>query len=76
MVCDPIPPRFTLVQYQALSAAAAQGALMVRYADKTVQYRSLSEMMELLRLMELELFPCSNNGNSGRKFAEFNKGLC
>ena len=34
---------FSLEQYQALSAAVAEGALSVRYADKSVTYRPLGE---------------------------------
>jgi hypothetical protein len=56
-----------------LEKAIAQGALRVKYGDKEVEYRSLSEMMRLVDLMRKDLGIASPN--SGRKFAEFSKGL-
>jgi hypothetical protein len=56
-----------------LEKAIAQGALRVKYGDKEVEYRSLSEMMRLVDLMRKDLGIASQN--SGRKFAEFSKGL-
>lgn len=38
---------WTQEQLDALNAAIAQGALRVRYADKEVEYRSLSDMLQL-----------------------------
>lgn len=46
---------FTTDQYTALVAAISQGANRVRYADKEVQYNSLSEMLKLKDLMEKDL---------------------
>lgn len=46
---------FTQAQLTALDDAIALGALEVRYQDKTVQYRSLSEMLQLRDLMRREL---------------------
>lgn len=46
---------YTTEQYQALKAAIATGSRMVKYADKTVEYRSLEEMMQILKAMEQEL---------------------
>jgi hypothetical protein len=57
----------------ALEKAVAQGALRVKYGDKEVEYRSLSEMMRLVDMMRKDLGLASTT--SGRKFAEFNKGL-
>lgn len=42
---------FTAAQITALERAIATGALMVRYGDRTVQYRSLAEMEALLSRM-------------------------
>ncbi|OHD34707.1 MAG: hypothetical protein A2004_00020 [Spirochaetes bacterium GWC1_61_12] len=64
---------YTLEQYSALQAAIAEGALTVRYADKSVQYRSLDEMMRILKLMATELGLNSNN-DGGRRYASFSKG--
>lgn len=64
---------FTIEQHTALAAAIAEGALSVRYADKSVTYRSLDEMMRILKLMatELGLNACND---SGRRYASFSKG--
>lgn len=57
-----------------LEKAIATGATSVQYADKTVDYRSLSDMMELrdnirssLGLIDLQ--------KTKRAFASFDKGL-
>jgi hypothetical protein len=64
---------FTLEQYESLKAAVAEGALSVRYADKSVTYRSLDEMLRLLKLMSTELGLNANN-DGGRRYASFSKG--
>jgi len=64
---------YTLEQYSALQAAIAEGVLSVRYADRSVNYRSLDEMNRILRQMATELgVNASNNG--GRRYASFSKG--
>lgn len=64
---------FTLEQYNTLKEAIAGGELMVRYADRSVTYRSLEEMIRTLRLMEGDLEqPVA--GARGRSFASFSKG--
>lgn len=65
---------FTIEQYQALQAAIAEGALSVRYADKSVTYRSLDEMIRILKLMANDLGFDANNGG-GRRFTSFSKGF-
>jgi hypothetical protein len=64
---------YTIEQYSALQAAIAEGALSVRYADKSVSYRSLDEMMRILKLMatELGLNACHDGG---RRYTSFSKG--
>lgn len=62
---------FTIEQLSALDDAIAQGVLEVKYADKTVTYRSLSEMMKIRGLIERSL----GRGNSSRKYAVHSKGL-
>ncbi|CAI8929317.1 MULTISPECIES: phage head-tail joining protein [Pseudomonas] len=64
---------FTIEQYQALQAAIAEGALSVRYADKSVTYRSLDEMIRILKLMAGELGLNANN-DGGRRYTSFSKG--
>jgi len=65
---------YTTDQYQQLTAAIAQGALKVKYADKEVEYRSLAEMLRIKSLMEKDLG--INSSASGRRvYAQFTKGL-
>lgn len=52
-------PLFTLANYQTLLAAIAQGAKVVEYADKKIEYNSLDEMLRLRSLMAAELNPSS-----------------
>lgn len=63
---------FTLEQYQALKDAIISGATTVTYGDKTVSYRSLSEMKELVRMAEDELFP--ERRPRRRRLAEVDRG--
>ncbi|BCA28361.1 hypothetical protein N5C55_02875 [Pseudomonas otitidis] len=64
---------YTIEQYQKLKAALAGGELQVRYADRSVTYRSADEMLRILRQMESELGLNANN-NHGRRYASFSKG--
>jgi len=64
---------YTLEQYEALQAAIAGGELSVRYSDRSVTYRSISEMLQILRLMRDEL-GLNSNCNGGRSYASFSKG--
>lgn len=66
---------YTFDQLAALEAAIAQGALVVQYADKRVEYRTLAEMQQIRRQMRAELGLNSGNANKGRRYAEFNKGV-
>lgn len=70
---NPIIETYTIEQYQILSAAIASGAVKVHYGDKTVDYRTLDEMLRIQGIMISQLFPCSKS-NNGRKFASFSKG--
>lgn len=65
---------YTLTDYNALCSAIALGAMAVEYADKKVQYRTLSEMYQIKRDMERELGGLGS-GKPVRKFASFSKGL-
>lgn len=64
---------FTLDQLNALDASIAQGALTVKYADKEVTYRSLTDMLKLRTLMATELNLIKPT--RGRKYATFSKGI-
>jgi hypothetical protein len=66
---------YTSDQLAALEAAIAQGALVVQYADKRVEYRSLVEMQQIRRQMRTELGLDSGAASKGRRFAEFHKGV-
>lgn len=46
---------YTIEHYNALCEAIAQGILKCEYSDKKVEYRSLSEMLQLKKLIEQEL---------------------
>jgi hypothetical protein len=47
--------QFTEAEYTALKKAIASGALVVRYEDKQVEYRSIEQMERVLSKMEREL---------------------
>lgn len=64
---------YTIEQYQALQAAIAEGALSVRYKDNSVTYRSVDEMVRILKLMASDL-GLNADPNGGRRFASFSKG--
>ena len=66
-------PAWTNDDLTALEKATAQGVLEVRYGDKTVTYRSLNEMLRLLDIMRKELGVTTPN--SGRRYADFHKGI-
>jgi hypothetical protein len=48
---------YSIEQYEALKKAIVNGVQSVNYGDKKVNYRSIAEMKEALRMMEGELFP-------------------
>lgn len=47
--------QFTIEQYNTLCNAIAQGVTSVKYGDKSVNYRSLPEMLRVKALMEAAL---------------------
>lgn len=63
---------YTLEMYNSLVEAIATGAREVWYGDKRVAYRTLDEMLRLKQQMELDLGLLKN---TGRKYAEFKKGI-
>lgn len=62
---------YSSAQLQTLEDAIAQGVLEVKYADKTVTYRSLNEMFRIRDLMKADL----GTTKVTRKKAEFNRGF-
>lgn len=65
---------YTNNQYQTLIAAIAQGATLVKYADKEVQYRTLEDMLRLKRDMEIDL-KIGGASRTTRRYARFTTGL-
>lgn len=65
---------FTLAQYQALKEAYALGVTTVQYVDRTVTYRSVTDMKRILNDMERELFPDRVNPENTRIKLTFDKG--
>lgn len=61
---------YTLAEVKAmrkeLAEAIATGAMQVKFADRTVQYRSLEEMRRTLALMD-QAITAKNSGNPLRR---------
>jgi len=68
---------YTIEQYNSLCAAISLGATKVNYGDKSVEYRSLEEMIRLKQIMEAQLFPSQTNKSqtNKRKLAEYGRGF-
>ena len=64
---------YTTEQYSALKDAIAGGELVVQHADRRVQYRSIDEMLRILKLMQAELYPDAS-AVGGRRLTSFSKG--
>ena len=54
------PPLFTEENRQRLAAAASMGVKEVTYGDKKTVYQDLSEMLQLLALMDAQLYGTSS----------------
>lgn len=65
-------PGFTQAQLDSLEAAIAQGATVVRYGDKHVEYRTVADMLRLRNLMKRELGQVSKEE---KIFPVFSKGF-
>ena len=63
---------YTQLQLDKLTEAIALGATTVKYGDKEITYRSLSEMKRIKQEMEAEL---GTNTTTRRKFAEYDRGF-
>lgn len=64
---------FTQDDLDAINTAIKSGATTVKYGDKEVTYRSLSEMMRVRDLIRRDL---GLTNSSQRVTATFRKGLC
>jgi len=64
---------YTQSQIDELRAAIASGQMIVRSGDRSVQYRSLSEMKEALRVMEADLAGQTPGLVIGRHKARFQR---
>lgn len=65
--------QFTIEQYNTLCNSIAQGVTSVRYGDKSVNYRSLPEMLRVKALMEAAL--SIGNQKTRKKPILYSKGL-
>jgi hypothetical protein len=63
---------FSQEQLDALEAAIAEGALVVKYADKQITYRSLSEMMQIRDMIRRKLGLLDSG--AGRIYPSVSKG--
>lgn len=64
---------WTQQDVDALRAAIASGQLLVRSGDRSIQYRSLSEMRSILAEMEREIAGQSSGIRLGRNKAAFSR---
>jgi len=64
---------YSQTQIDELRAAIASGQLMVRSGDRSVQYRSLDEMRQQLRVMEADLTGQTPGLVIGRQKARFQR---
>jgi hypothetical protein len=64
----------TQAQIDTLEAAIAEGALIVQYQDKKVEYRSLDDMLRTLDWMKKQA-GIVGAGDGRRRYASFSKGL-
>jgi hypothetical protein len=68
---------FTSTDLDAINAAIASGELRVQFKDRSVEYRSVPELLKARAAIQKEL---ATTGSvpvlpSGRRFAQFSSGL-
>ena len=63
---------YTLEDYDALNKALASGAKKVQYADKSIEYQSVGDMLRIREEMKNEL---GLNTRSSKVLASVSKGL-
>ncbi|MCD9817648.1 phage head-tail joining protein [Bradyrhizobium japonicum] len=66
---------FTQQQQQDLLTAIASGAERVSYSDKSVEYRSLSELRDILAGIDADLSGAGARQRTFRMVAPWDKGL-
>ncbi|MEO6682590.1 MAG: hypothetical protein ABIN48_07165 [Ginsengibacter sp.] len=64
---------YSQIEYTSLTSAIAQGITTVKYGDKEITYRSLSEMLRIKSDMEVELG--IKPGGIRRTYISHTKGL-
>lgn len=64
---------FTQAQLDALIDAIAKGVLEIKYQDRVIRYRTLTEMLTLKNEIEKDL---GIKSKGGRLLAQTSKGLC
>lgn len=70
---------FTIDDLKAIESALAKGVKNVKYVDKEVTYRSVSEMLQVRDMIRqcLGIGKDANTGARGlRRVASYNKALC
>ncbi len=65
---------FTQEQLNTLNAAIAEGALIVWYGDKRIEYRSLDQMIKIRNMMIEEINAAANKTKPSRYFISSSKG--
>lgn len=70
---DPNTGDFTTADIVAIREALASGVSSAAHADKRFAYRSVSELKEILRLLEARVAGSNRPRNSG--LARFSRGL-
>lgn len=66
---------FTTTQLDALDAAIVSGTLRVTYDGKTVEYRSMSEMMRARALVAAGLAKQAGTTPDRRRYTTYRSGL-
>lgn len=75
-MADDCAPTWTRADLAAIEAAIASGAMRVRYADREVQYASMSDLLSARRLIRSALGCCdSSSFAAGRRYGGYSKGL-
>jgi hypothetical protein len=66
---------FTQTQLDAVTAAIASGTLRVTYDGKTVEYRSLAELVQAKGMIERALNTASGTGRATHFNPAFDRGV-
>lgn len=66
-------PTYTEEQLASLDRAIAEGALIVQYRDKKIEYRSLNEMLRIRALMASDLGAAGATNAGLRRYVSFRR---